>query len=295
MATNASYARTDTPWRHEQALIGGIRLHLVRAGSGRPVVLLHGFPDFWFTWRYQLPELAAAGLEAIAPDMRGYNTSEKPAGVTSYDIDTLVSDVAGIIDHAGADKACIVGHDWGGIVAWYVAMHRPERVDRLVIVNSPHPATYRRDLFSTDQWKRSWYMLLFQIPWLPEALIRAGNAKAIDRMIAQHVHNRDAYARDEALHQKMALLQPGTLTAAINYYRAALRPSSRRSMEAVRKITAPTMVIWGERDFALRSSLTEGLEPWIADLRVHRLADAGHWPHLDEPARVSQLLLEFLT
>ncbi|HYB99155.1 MAG TPA: alpha/beta fold hydrolase [Candidatus Limnocylindrales bacterium] len=294
MAT-ASFARIDTPWRHEQSLIGGIRLHLVRAGAGSPVILLHGFPDFWFTWRYQLPALAAAGLEAIAPDMRGYNTSEKPAGVASYRIDALVSDVVGIIDHVGAQKAHIVGHDWGGIVAWYVAMHRPERVDRLVISNAPHPATYQRDLFATDQWQRSWYMLFFQIPWLPEAMLRAGNARAIERMIRRHIYNRDAYAHDEALHQKMALLQPGTLTAAINYYRAAMRPSSRRSLQSLRKITAPTMVVWGERDFALRSSLVEGLEPWVADLRVHRLPDAGHWAHLDEPERVSQLLVEFLT
>lgn len=281
-------------WRHEQVLAGAIRLHVVRAGQGKPVVLLHGFPDFCLSWRYQIDALAAAGLAAVAPDMRGYNLSEKPHGRAAYDIRNLVADIAALIAHLGVGPASVVGHDWGGIVAWYLAMWHPQLVERLAILNAPHPAAYRRDLLKTDQWKRSWYVLFFQLPLLPELLMSAGNFATIERIFAA-VTNPDAFAHDEMQLHKGAFRHAGALTSAINYYRAVARPAARAALDDVRPITCPTLLVWGERDRYLSPTLAGGLEPYIHDLRVARLPEAGHWVHLDQPERVSNLLIEFLS
>src|SRR5262249_33835635 len=155
--------RPSEPWAHRHALVGGLRLHYVEAGAGPPVLLLHGFPEFWYSWRHQLPALAGAGFRAWAPDLRGYNESEKPAGVRNYRVRLLVEDVAGLIRHTGAGRATVVGHDWGGVIAWRLAMDRPELVERLVILNAPHPGAFLRELRNPAQWLRSAYVLFFQL------------------------------------------------------------------------------------------------------------------------------------
>lgn len=284
---------SSASWRHDDLVAGGLRFHVVRAGRGRPVLLLHGFPEFWFSWRYQIAALAEAGYEAVAPDLRGYNTSEKPHGVEAYQVEALADDVAALADEVCGGRALLAGHDWGGIVAWYAAMRHLRSVEKLVVVNAPHPAAFARDFWRTDQFLRSFYMFLFQVPRLPEALIRAGDFRVIGRMFEREVHNREAFAGDEVRRYKEALAQPGALTSAIHYYRAAFRRSRRIGARDVTPITMPTLLLWGERDPHLRVSLASGLDEWVTDLTVQRLPRAGHWAQLDEPDAVSRAMIEF--
>jgi len=281
-------------WKHEDVDVGSVRLHLVRAGAGRPVILLHGFPDFWLSWRYQIAALSAAGFEAIAPDLRGYNTSEKPAGVAAYDVDLLVADIVGLADRLCGGRALLVAHDWGGIVAWYAAMQHPERFEKLVVINSPHPAAFARDFWRSEQFLRSFYMFLFQIPRLPEALIRARNFRSLERLYAREVAGRDAFAHGEVELYKRALGQPGALTSALNFYRAAFRRARRTRGSDVAPIRIPTLLLWGDRDPHLRRSLASGLEQWVPDITVRHSPSSGHWLQLDEPDFVSRELIQFL-
>jgi epoxide hydrolase 4 len=280
-------------WVHQTALVNGVRLHYVEAGDGPLVVLLHGFPEFWYSWHRQIPALAAAGFRVIAVDQRGYNESDKPPGVGSYRLDLLTADVAGLIAHADRQKAHIVGHDWGGAVAWAVAMQRPEVVDKLVVLNAPHPAAFFRELRTPRQLLRSWYVLFFQLPVLPEMFLRRGNYSFLDRALLDEPVRPDAFSAEDVRLYKEALSRPGALTAAINYYRAALR-YRRDAQRAIRRITAPTLLLWGERDRYLGLALTEGLEPWVPDLRIRTIPDASHWVQNDSPEQVNQALLAFL-
>ena len=173
------------PWSHHQAIVNGVRLHYVEAGEGPLVVLLHGFPEFWYAWRDQIPALAAAGYRVVAPDMRGYNLSEKPPGVTSYRLEHLTADVAALIRQLGAERATVVGHDWGGAVAWQLPVFHPEVVERLAVLNAPHPGALLRELRTLEQLRRSWYIAFFQLPWLPELALRAGDAALLRRMLRQ--------------------------------------------------------------------------------------------------------------
>lgn len=281
-------------WTHHTATVNGVRLHYVEAGGGPLVVLLHGFPEFWYSWRRQIPALAAAGFRVIAPDLRGYNLSDKPAGVSAYQIEELTSDVAGLIREAGEDQAVVAGHDWGGVVAWDLAMHRPEVVRRLVILNAPHPAAYLRELRTPGQLLRSWYVFFFQLPWLPERFIRAGNFAVLERGLKQQPAHAGAFTDEDVLRYKEALSKPGALTAALNYYRAAFRRSPRELFRRVRPVAAETLVIWGLRDPYLVPRLTEGLEPWVPHLRLERIPDSSHWVQNDVPETVNRLMLEFL-
>lgn len=286
---------------HRYAVVNGVRLHYVETApqadsvkaNAKLCLLLHGFPEFWYSWRRQIPALAAAGFRVIAVDQRGYNESDKPRGVASYRLDLLTSDVAGLIAHAGQQKAHVIGHDWGGAIAWAVAMRHPEVVDKLVVLNAPHPAVFFRELRVPRQMLRSWYVLFFQVPVLPELFIRFGNYSFLDRMLLREPVHRDAFSADDVLLYKQALSQPGALTAAINYYRAAIR-YRRDAQRAIRRITTPTLLLWGERDRYLGLALTKGLEPWVPDLRIQRIADASHWVQNDAPEQVNRALLAFL-
>jgi pimeloyl-ACP methyl ester carboxylesterase len=259
------------------------------------VVLLHGFPEFWYSWRHQIPALAAAGFRVLAPDLRGYNRSAKPLGVQAYRIEALTADVACLIRHAGASSAAVVGHDWGGVVAWHLSLHHPQAVEKLIVLNAPHPAAFRRELRrGLGQWLRSWYILFFQLPWLPEELLRAGNGAMLARMLRRQPVRRGAFSEADIHLYRKALARPGALTAALNYYRAAFMRGPRLSAEAERPVRTPTLLIWGERDSFLGPRLTEGLEKWVPDLRVQRLADAGHWVQNEVPERVNELMIDFL-
>ena len=280
-------------WQHRQVVVNNVRLHYVESGSGPLVVLLHGFPEFWYSWRHQIPALAAAGYRAIAPDMRGYNLSEKPPGVRGYQLETLADDVYALIQHAGEERAVVVGHDWGGAVAWALAMRHPRTVAKLIVLNAPHPARFLQELRRPGQFARSWYVLCFQLPWLPEAVFRAGRFALVRRILHTDPVRSDAFSDADIDRYVRAISRSGTLTAAINYYRALFRRDPR---DAARfpTITCPTLLIWGERDRYLGTPLTEGLERWVPTIRVERIRDASHWVQSDAPEQVNERILDFL-
>jgi pimeloyl-ACP methyl ester carboxylesterase len=275
--------------------VDGVRLHYVEAGEGPLVVLLHGFPEFWWTWRHQIPALAGAGFRVVALDMRGYAQSDKPPHWRDYRMERLAADVAGVIEQLSPDgRALLVGHDWGAAVAWGVATLHPDRVRRLAILNVPHPDTMLRTLRSSPrQLLRSWYMFFFQIPWLPERLLRRGGRKALERIYADA--RPGAFTPEDLARSEEALLGPGGLKGPIDYYRAALRQSPRRAQALFTPIPAPTLVIWGEADRHLRKEMADSDPRLVPDVRVVRLPHASHWVHHDEPDRVNALLTEHLS
>jgi epoxide hydrolase 4 len=286
----------DIDLREGYADLAEARLHYVEAGPAEApaVVLLHGFPDFWYSWRHQIPALAAAGLRVIAPDMRGYNLSSKPPDVSAYAPRRLAGDVRDLIAERGASQASVAGHDWGAAVAWLLAMAHPEAVERLAILNVPHPRRMLEALRRPGrQLFMSWYMFFFQLPWLPERALRAGDWRAF-RHGFEHDARPGAFTRADIARYREAWSRPGALTAMINYYRASMRrPPGRRELSA-RPITAPTLVIWGERDRHLSSALAEPSRTDVPGLeRVVRLPGASHWVQHDEPDRVSELLTRF--
>jgi pimeloyl-ACP methyl ester carboxylesterase len=268
-------------------------LHVVEAGQGTPVVLLHGFPEFWYSWRHQIPALAAAGYRAVAPDLRGYNESDKPPGVASFRPSLLVRDVAELIESLGAGPAAIVGHDWGGIVAWLLVMSRPDLVQKLVILNAPHPATFRGELRHARQFLRSWYAFFFQLPWLPEAALRFQNFGMVRHALRHHPVRAGAFTREDVRRYRDALARPGTLTAALNYYRAAVR-YRKETAAMCRPVRGPALVIWGEKDRALGRHVLDGLPTWAPDARLWRLPHASHWVQNDAPEDVNRAILAFL-
>jgi pimeloyl-ACP methyl ester carboxylesterase len=281
------------PWTHHHAVVNGVRLHYVEAGSGPLVVLLHGFPEFWYSWRHQLPALAAAGFRVLAPDLRGYNESARPGRVADYRLECLADDVAGLIGHAGERDAVVAGHDWGGGIAWYLPLRHPRLVRRLIVLNAPHPAAFLRELRTPGQLARSWYMFFFQVPGLPEWALRAGGFRSLERTLRTEPVRPGAFTEEDIRRYKQALARPGALTAAVNYYRAAFLGLGRLRRQ-VRPIAVPTLLVWGERDRYLGTRLTEGLEPWVPNLRLARLRDASHWVQNDAPDEVNRLILEFL-
>jgi pimeloyl-ACP methyl ester carboxylesterase len=280
--------------RHGRLDVGGVTLHYVEAGRGPLVVLLHGFPEFWYSWRWQLPALAGAGFRVVAPDLRGYNESSKPRGVAAYAADLLARDVAQLIRGLGAERAVVVGHDWGGAVAWTFAMRCPELLQRLVILNVPHPARFLRALRTPRQLRKSWYMFFFQLPRLPEASVRRANFAMLRRTFRHDPVRPGAFSDDDIERYIAALARPGALTAAINYYRALFRQDPRRMRAGFRPIEAPVLVIWGMQDRYLGAELAEPDARWAPNARVERLPDASHWVQVDRPERVNALLLDFL-
>ena len=278
--------------REGYAEIGDVRLHYVEAGDDGPlIVLLHGFPDFWYGWRHQIEPLATAGFRVVAPDMRGYNLSSRPDGVAAYDSDPLSADIRGLIQERGAQSALLAGHDWGGTVAWATAMHHPEVVDRLAILNAAHPRRLLEGLHHPDQLRRSWYFFFFALPELPEAVVHADGWRFFRHFLRDA---SPALSPEEIDRYVEAWSQPGAATAMINYYRASVRTPTKRAEAALRPIKAPTMVIWGQRDRYLGPELAEPDRDDVPNLdRVEYLPDASHWVHHDDPERVTQLLADF--
>jgi epoxide hydrolase 4 len=279
---------------HRYADLGDVRLHYVEAGEGPLVLLLHGFPQFWYQWRHQIPALVEAGFRVVAPDMRGYNLSDKPPGVQAYRVELLARDVERLIRTCGEETATVVGHDWGAIAAWIAAMRHPGRVERLAILNVPHPARSLDGLLSPMQLLRSSYMFFFQIPRLPEKVIRAGDFALLRSVFRSDPVQPEAFTAEDIERYIEAIAQPGSLTASLNYYRALLRyPGETRAL--LKSIEAPVLVIWGERDRFLSRRLAEPPRLWVPNLiRVKRLPNASHWVAEDRPLEVNTLLLDFL-
>jgi pimeloyl-ACP methyl ester carboxylesterase len=279
---------------HRFATVDGVRLHYVEAGEGPLVVLLHGFPEFWWSWRHQIPALVAAGYRVVAPDQRGYAQSDRPASWRDYRIERLAADVGGLIAAVGEERAHVVGHDWGAAVAWMVATLHPERVERLAILNVPHPDVMQRTLQRRPrQLLHSWYMFFFQIPWLPERLMRWGGQRTLQS--AYRDARPGAFTAEDLARYQQALLGPDGLRGPINWYRAALRRSPWRMRDQYRPIPAPVLVIWGEQDRFLIKEMADPDPRLVPDARVVRLPAASHWVQHDEPERVNTLLIDFFS
>jgi|SRR5579883_1831808 pimeloyl-ACP methyl ester carboxylesterase len=275
---------------HRYATVNGIRMHYVEQGEGPLVVLLHGFPEFWYSWRHQIPALATR-FRVVAPDQRGYNLTEKPRGVEAYKTSTLADDVAALVRHLGAERAHVVGHDWGGGVAWTFAMQHPELLATLAVLNCPHPALMARGILRPRQLLRSWYIFFFQLPWLPEKLLSARGYRAALQPFREWPHRPGTFSRDDLRAYREAMAQPGALTAMINWYRALSRT---RPPIQTPIIDAPTLVIWAEDDKALGVELTHGLERYVRDLTIRYVPETSHWVQQERPELVNQYLLEFL-
>lgn len=280
---------------HRRARGADLHLHYVAAGTGEPVVLLHGFPDFWFGWRHQIQPLAAAGYRVLAPDLRGYNLSDRPRGVRHYDVSLLVRDVAEFLRDAVGGPAAVVGHDWGGIVAWQLAARQPQLVRRLAILNAPHPDRYMRVLRRHPaQLLRSWYVLFNQLPVLPELLMRRRRFALLRRIVGTDEDGRRMASDAELAEYVRAFERAGALTAALNYYRAAFRRSLRMRGSPAAAVRVPTLIVWGERDPYLDPRLLDGLDRWVENLRLCKLPHVGHFLHWQDAGTVNELLLTFL-
>lgn len=279
---------------HHYADLEHVRLHYVEAGSGPLVVLLHGFPGFWYSWRYQIVPLIESGFRVVAPDLRGYNLSDKPREVRAYAATEVARDIYQLIKACGADPASVIGHDWGGFVSWYVAMGYPQAVERLVVMNVPHPVSSVRALRSPLQVAKSSYMIASQLPRVPEAAVRAGNFALIRQLLRRDPVRPNAFSEEDIERYVEALKRPGALTSAFNYYRALFRQDPRRVRSDIRRIEAPVLVIWGERDRYLGELMVEPPREWVPNARIERLADASHWVQEDRPEEVNALLHAFL-
>jgi pimeloyl-ACP methyl ester carboxylesterase len=282
---------TEAALRHGEADVGGgIRLHYVEAGSGPLVVLLHGFPEFWYSWRHQIEPLAAAGYRVVAPDMRGYNLSSRPQGWRDYDLRLLAGDIAGLVRALGEESCFLAGHDWGAAVAYGVAMYQPQVVRRLAILNVPHPVRMLEGFRTARQLRKSWYMFFFQIPRLPERLFEREDFSFAKRSL--RADSKGAFTDDDLDRYVEAWSQPGALTGMINYYRAALRRSLRGIAAQLQPIECETLVIWGMQDRHLGSELADPPREWVPHVRLERIEQATHWVQHDAPERVNALLVE---
>lgn len=272
----------------------GVRLHVVDAGpeDGRPVLLLHGFPEFWWGWRRQIGPLAAAGRRVVVPDLRGYNLSGKPKGIRPYGLDPLTGDLRGLIDDLGPEPADVVAHDWGGAVAWWGALRFPERFARLALLNIPHPAVMRQFLLhSREQRRRSRYIFYFQLPFLPERKLRAGDFRAF-RSIFKRTSRSGTFSPEELETYAGAARQRGALTAMLNWYRAALWAPPARP--AHRRVEPPVRILWGLDDVALGADMAAASVERCREAELFRLPGAGHWVQHEAAEQVNRLLLDFL-
>lgn len=287
---------------HEEVFLeaNGIRFRALAAGplEGPLVLLLHGFPELAISWRHQLPALAQAGYRAVAPDMRGYGGTDKRG---PFDFDTLAKDVAGLVRALGRDQAVIVGHDWGGGVAWAAAFRQSAVVERLVVLNCPHPAVLARDLFRNPrQLARSWYMFFFQIPFLPERLLTRDHAANVARALRGGAFVKEAFRPDELEPYRANFDQPGAASGALGYYRSAFRSALGMYRRAkANPVTAKTLIIWGARDRFLGRELLEPQKnaPFFAPgnlPEIQFIGEAGHFVQNEAPEKVNAALLEWL-
>jgi pimeloyl-ACP methyl ester carboxylesterase len=283
----------DLNFEEEYLETNSIRLHTVLAGpkSGVPVILLHGFPENWRCWIHQIPALVDAGFRVIVPDQRGYNLSDKPKGIRNYRIDELVKDILGLIDSLEYQKVNLVGHDWGAVVAWTLAYQHPERLQRLGILNVPHPLVFRRFITRDfEQMRRSWYALFFQLPWLPEMAMRAGDWRGAVRALrgSGKIHT---FTDEEIEKYKEAWSRPGAMTSMINWYRA-VRYQMKLPQEM--QIKVPTLMMWGVKDVALTYRMARPSIDHCEDGKLIFFPDSTHWVQHEAAGEVNHYLTDFL-
>ena len=280
---------------HRDIVTNGVRLHCAIAGpvDGDLVIALHGFPEFWRGMTGVIVSLARAGYRVVAPDQRGYNLSEKPEGIDAYNVDEMALDVVGIIDAMGRESAHVVGHDWGAAVAWWLALTRPERVRRLVVINVPHPSVFAREVRGNKkQMRKSWYIFAIQVPALPEKLAFGRRTRARFSRVIAGTANPGSFAPDYLAQLREAWAQPGAAQGMLNWYRASVRRRPGRLTD--KRVHVPTMIIWGRKDVALSDTMVQPSADLCDDVRVEWFDDATHWVLHDEPERTSTLILDFL-
>jgi epoxide hydrolase 4 len=277
-----------------------INLHVMTDGpeNGTPVILLHGFPEFYFGWRKQIPALVGAGFRVIVPDQRGYNLSDKPKGITAYNVDTLARDVIGLFDHFGIQRMRLVGHDWGAVVAWMVAINHPERLEKLAILNVPHPDVMTDFiLHNSAQRKKSWYVFFFQIPWFVEWILSRDDFEYLARMLTRS-GRRNTFAEADVVEYKKAWSQKGALTGMLNWYRAIVHRSILSAFShnkpPARRVHIPTIMLWGKRDVALSSDMAQLSIDLCDNGKLTFFDKATHWVQHDASEEVNQKLIEFL-
>jgi epoxide hydrolase 4 len=266
-------------------------------GGAKFALLLHGFPESNFSWRFQIPLLVDLGYEVWAPNLRGYGASSRPQGVGNYALPHLIADVAGLIDAGARGRpVTLIAHDWGAIIAWAFAADRARPLERLVIMNVPHPAVMAEGLRTAAQRKRSWYVYFFQLPYLPELVLGWDRARAIGRVFYDMAVDKTNFTSDVLDHYRNHAAKKGALTAMINYYRAAARGKDfiRYSRERVAPIQVPTLMIWGEADTALGVELTQNYEGLVQNLTLKRLPNVSHWVQQEAPNQVNGLLKDWL-
>ena len=277
-------------WQHEYITTNGIRLHYVTQGEGPLMLMLHGFPEFWYSWRHLIPEFAK-DYKVVALDLRGYNESDKPQQQSAYVMSEFVKDVEGVIKGLGYDRCVLVGHDWGGAIAWNFAYAHPEMLERLIVLNMPHPAKFADGLRTPQQLLRSSYAFFFQLPVLPELLIQSSDYGAIESAFKGMAVNKSAFTQADIEAYKDAASRRGALTAMLNYYRNAFPSMTLRDWSVLQ---VPTLMIWGEEDTALGKELTYGTEKYVRDFQIRYIPNCSHWVQQEQPELVSRYMREFL-
>lgn len=275
----------------------GFRFAVDEMGEGDHLALcLHGFPESRFSWRFQMPLLAEMGYRVWAPDLRGYGETEpKPKAVSAYSIDRLMEDVAALIDASGAKKVTLIGHDWGAGLAWSFAINQVRPLERLVIMNVPHPAVMAENLRTNPaQRKKSWYIFFFQIPWLPERMLSANDARGVRRAFSEMEIDKTNFTPDVLDHYARNAQRPGAIRGMINWYRAAVRMRGRLAGPWP-LLDTPTLIVWGEEDSALGIELLEGTDRHVRDLTIERLPGVSHWVQQEAPQKVNPILKAWLS
>jgi epoxide hydrolase 4 len=304
---------------HAYATVNGINLHFVELGGelsgessgakgvavaadkrNRPlVVLLHGFPEMWWSWRYQIPALALAGYRVVVPDQRGYGETDAKG---PYDVDTLRDDVIGLLDHLGVEKAIVVAHDLGGYVAWHLASTRPSRLQKLVVLNCPHPVLFHEAILTKrSQLRRSWYMLFFQLPLLPELSLTRGHGAGVTRLLRALALDKTHFGREELAPFAAAVIKPGRAAAMIGWYRAFIRAGLRggragpAALRAYGTITVPALLLWAMDDRALGyDDVVPGTERFVPGLEIQTVPGCGHFLQSEQPQELNRRLMEFI-
>jgi pimeloyl-ACP methyl ester carboxylesterase len=281
----------ETACQHKYITTNGIQLHYVTQGTGPLMLMLHGFPECWYSWRHQILEFAQ-DFQVVALDLRGYNDSDKPREKSAYVMDEFVKDIEGVIKGLGHEKCVLVGHDWGGAIAWSFAYAHPEMLDKLIILNTPHPAKFVKGFFTPQQLLRSWYMFLFQLPIIPELLLQSFNYQIIAQIFQGIAVNKNAFTPADLQVYKNAAAKPGALTAMINYIRNLFPRFLSRKKKGV--LSVPTLIIWGENDTVLGKELTYDTAAYVRNLQIQYIPNCGHWVQQEQPQLVNQYMRKFL-
>ncbi len=273
----------------------GLTFEVDQCGSGdKFALLLHGFPESKFSWRHQMPLLAELGYTVWAPNLRGYGKSSKPPAVADYHIDHLVADAAALIDAAGAKNTLLMAHDWGAVIAWNFAIRKARPLERLVIMNVPHPACMARELRTWAQRRKSWYIFFFQIPWLPERVLARRKAQAVGRAFSDMAVDKSRFPVAVTDEFRRNALEPGALTAMVNYYRAAVRAGRQAMNPEPGIVDVSTLMIWGEEDTALGKATTFGTDAYVKDLTLRYLPGVSHWVQQEAPETVNAMVEAWL-